>query len=278
MNIQGVSAYPSAVTAAMVSTFLAGQASVSAFARACDVEVWVVDAGVDADLSPHPLLIDAKVRRGTRDASYEAAMTAQETALALERGGNIALTAVLDGVDAFAFGEMGIGNTASASLLMHRLAPSPLGECIGAGAGHDTPGLARKTAVLERAAARSTATGPLEVLQEFGGLEIAMMTGAILGAASARRPVVIDGFIAGAAALVAIRLVPAVRDYCIFAHIGAERGHRRLLAALHAEPLLALDMRLGEGSGAVLAAPLLRAAARMLSETASLADVMAGRL
>jgi nicotinate-nucleotide--dimethylbenzimidazole phosphoribosyltransferase len=149
---------------------------------------------------------------------------------------------------------------------------------VGLGAGHSPEGLAHKLAVLERAAARSPAAAPFEVLCEFGGLEIAMMAGAALGAASARLAVVVDGFIATAAALVAVRLAPAVRDYCVFAHSGAERGHRALLAALDAEPLLALDLRLGEGTGAVLAAPLLRAAARLLSETASLEDVLAGRV
>ena len=278
LNAQGVSAYPSAVTTAMVATFLAGRASVNALARACDVEVSVVDAGVDAELAPHPALIDAKVRRGTRDASVEPAMTHEEAALALQRGAVLARTAAESGVDALILGEMGIGNTASAALLMHRLTAIPLADCVGVGAGHTPAGLAHKLAVLTRAAGRSRASAPFEVLCEFGGLEIAMMAGAALGAASARRAVVVDGFIVSAAVLVAIRLDPAVRDYCVFAHVGAEKGHRSLLEAMGAEPLLALDLRLGEGTGGVLSAPLLRAAARLLSETASLEDVLAGRV
>jgi nicotinate-nucleotide--dimethylbenzimidazole phosphoribosyltransferase len=275
----GVSAYPSEVTAAMVATFLAGRASANAFARVVGAEVKVVDAGVAATLSPHPDLIEAKVRPGTRDASAGPALTEAEVSLALERGLAIAREAFAEGVDLLLLGEMGIGNTASAALILHRLGPAPLDDCVGQGAGHDAAGLARKGAVLARAAARAReALAPMEVLQEFGGLEIAMMAGAILGAAAAGKPVLVDGFICGAAALAAIRLAPAAADYCIFAHRSAERGHRLMLQALGAAPLLDLDMRLGEGTGALLALPLVRAAAALLSEVASLEDVLAGRL
>ena len=277
LNAEGVSAYPSAVTAAMVATFLAGKASVNALARTCDVEVAVVDAGVDADLASQTGLIDAKVRRGTRNAAIEPAMTSAEVSQALTAGAALAETAAGEGIDALIPGEMGIGNTASAALIMHRLAPAPLPDCIGAGAGHDASGLERKAAVLARAAARSDATVPLEVLAQFGGLEIAMMTGLILGAAARRRIVIVDGFISSVAALVAIRLAPAARDYCVFAHVSAERGHQALLQALDAKPLLQLGMRLGEGSGGVLAAPIVRAAAAMASQVASLDDVLSGR-
>jgi nicotinate-nucleotide--dimethylbenzimidazole phosphoribosyltransferase len=278
MNAEGVSAYPSAVTGAMVATFLAGKASVNALARACDVEVLVVDAGVDGDLPAHPALLDRKVRRGSRNAAVEAALSEDELDAALAAGVTLAADAAGEGIDALVLGEMGIGNSASAALLMHRLAPATLVDCIGVGAGHDAEGLVRKSAVLARAAARCDSGEPLEVLRQFGGLEIAMMVGAVLGGAAARRIVVVDGFISSAAALTAIRLVPEVRDYCVFAHASAERGHRLMLEALGAEPLLNLGLRLGEGTGGVLAAPLLRAAARMLSEVASLDDVLAGRL
>ncbi len=277
LNAEGVSAYPSAVTAAMVATFLAGRASVNALARACDVEVVVVDAGVDADFPSHAALIDAKIRRGSRNAAREPALTAAEVSEALTRGIALAEAAADEGIDALIPGEMGIGNTASAALIMHRLAPAPLEACIGAGAGHDAAGLARKAEVLARAAARSDAAQPLEVLAEFGGLEIAMMAGLILGGAARRRVVIVDGFISSAAALTAIRLAPAARCYCVFAHASAERGHATLLAALEAVPLLHLGMRLGEGSGGVLAAPILRAAAALTREVARLEDVVAGR-
>jgi nicotinate-nucleotide--dimethylbenzimidazole phosphoribosyltransferase len=252
----GVSSYPAAVTQAMVATFLAGKASANAFARAAGADLRVVDAGVDGDLPFHPNLAAAKIRRGTRNAAEEPALTLTELEAAVETGARIATEAIDEGYDTLLLGEMGIGNTASASLIMHRLAPAPLDDCLGVGAGHDAEGLARKRAALERAAGRSDATAPLDVLREFGGLEIAMMTGAVLGSAARRRPVLIDGFIGSAAALAAIRMEPAVRDYCVFTHCSAEHGHRRMLAELDAEPLLRLDMRLGEGTGALLAGRL----------------------
>ncbi len=278
LNAEGVSAYPSAVTAAMVATFLAGKASVNALARACAVEVVVVDAGVDADLAPQTGLIDAKIRKGSRNAAIEPALTADEIGQALARGVALAEAAADEGIHALIPGEMGIGNTASAALIMHRLAPAPLEACIGAGAGHDEAGLARKAEILARAAARADDRAPLDVLAQFGGLEIAMMAGLILGGAARRRVIIVDGFISSVAALAAIRLAPAARDYCVFAHASAERGHRSLLQALEAQPLLRLDMRLGEGTGGVLAAPIVRAAAAILSQVASLDDVLSGRL
>jgi nicotinate-nucleotide--dimethylbenzimidazole phosphoribosyltransferase len=275
MNADGVSAYPSAVTAAMVATFLAGRASVNALAAACDVAVLVVDAGVDADIAPHPGLIDAKVRRGSRNAAVEAALSETEVEQALAAGARIAAASP---AQALIIGEMGIGNSASAALIMHRLAPAPLEACIGLGAGHDAEGLARKIAVLRRAVARCDATAPIEVLRQFGGLEIAMMAGAYLGGAAAGKLMIVDGFISSAAALVAVRMAPGLAPRLVFAHASAERGHGALLTALGVEPLLTLGMRLGEGSGGVLAAPLVRAAARMMTETASLEDVLFGRV
>ena len=279
LNESGVSAYPSAVTTAMVATLLAGKASANAFASAVDAQVMVVDAGVDADLPPHPALIDAKVRKGTRNAEHGPALTPAEVESALACGGAIARNAVeADGVQVLAVGEMGIGNSASAALVLHRLASAPLADCIGLGAGHDPQGLARKHAVLTAAAARTDATDPREVLAQFGGLEIIAMAGAILGAAATRTPVLIDGFIASTAAFAAIRLDPACADFCIFTHRSAEKGHAVVLAASRADPLLDLSMRLGEGTGALLALPMVRAAAALLREVASLDDVLAGRL
>ena len=278
LTAEGVSAYPSAVTSAMVATFLAGRASVNALARACDVDVRVVDVGVASDLPDHPALVRAKVRAGVRNAVVGPAMTPDEAVAALHTGERLAREAAGAGADAVILGEMGIGNTASAALLMHRLAPAPLDACVGQGTGHTPEGMARKREVLARAAARAQPDGPFDVLCEFGGLEIAAMAGAALGAAAERRAVLVDGFISTAAVLVAARLRPAVLRSCVFAHAGSEHGHRRLLSALGAEPLLQLDLRLGEGTGAVLAAPMLRAAARLLAETASLEDVLAGRL
>jgi nicotinate-nucleotide--dimethylbenzimidazole phosphoribosyltransferase len=275
---EGVSQYPSAVTVAMVMTYLAGRASANAFAAASDVAIRVVDAGVAAELPAHPNLIAAKIRMGTANAAREPAMTPQQAADALARGCELAIDEIGKGAEIIALGEMGIGNTAASALLVHRLAPAPLDQCIGIGAGQDDAGMARKRAAIEKAAARSAATEPFDVLCEFGGLEIAMMAGAVLGAASQRRPVLIDGFISSAAALTAIRLVPAARDYCVFAHRSAEKGHDIVLAALDAKPLLDLGLRLGEGTGALLAVPLLRAAARLLTDVADLSDVLAGNI
>lgn len=273
---EGVSAYPSSVTAAMVGLYLSGRSSVSAFAKATGVRVHVVDAGVDADLPVHPDLIAAKIRRGTRNAAREPAMTQDEALAAIAKGFDIARAAAADGADVIALGEMGIGNSSSAALIMHRLAPAPLDDCIGQGTGHGAEGMARKRAGIARAAQRSDATEPLAVLKQFGGYEIAMMSGAVLGAASMRRVALIDGFISSAAALAAARLVPAALDYCVFAHGSAERGHGLMLQALGVRPLLDLDLRLGEGTGATLAAPLLVAAANLLTQVADLTEVLAG--
>jgi nicotinate-nucleotide--dimethylbenzimidazole phosphoribosyltransferase len=275
---EGVSQYPSAVTVAMVMTYLAGRASANAFAAASNVAIRVVDAGVAAELPDHPNLIAAKIRMGTANAAREPAMSRQQAGDALARGCELAISEIEKGAEIIALGEMGIGNTAASALLVHRLAPAPLSQCIGIGAGQDDAGMARKRAAIEKAAARSAATAPFDVLSEFGGLEIAMMAGAVLGAASQRRPVLIDGFISSAAALVAIRLVPAARDYCVFAHRSAEKGHDIVLAALDAKPLLDLGLRLGEGTGALLAVPLVRAAARLLTDVADLSDVLAGNI
>ncbi|MET0970309.1 MAG: nicotinate-nucleotide--dimethylbenzimidazole phosphoribosyltransferase [Tardiphaga sp.] len=275
---EGVSQYPAAVTVAMVNTYLAGRATANAFAAANNIDVRVIDIGVAAELPVHPRLIDAKVRPGTANAAREPAMTAQQAADALMRGTRIAVGEIRGGADIIALGEMGIGNTAASALMVHRLAPAALDDCIGVGAGQDDAGMARKRAAIAMAAARSDAAAPLDVLSEFGGLEIAGMAGAILGAASQRRPVIIDGFISSAAALLAVRLCPAARDYCIFAHRSAERGHDIVLKALDAAPLLDLGLRLGEGTGALLAVPLVRAAARMLTDVASLDDVLAGKI
>ncbi len=274
----GVSSYPASVTIAMVQTLLAGKASASAFAAAVGAQVAVIDAGVAADLAPHPALIDAKVAPGTADAAVGPAMTRDQALLALERGAAIARRSADDGFSILALGEMGIGNSASAALLLHRLGPLPLEQAIGVGAGHSPESLARKHAALQRAAARTDATAPLDVLAQFGGFEIAMMAGAILGAAQSGAVVIVDGFIATSAALVAARLAPACLDHCVFAHRSAEAGHAAMLAILGVKPLLDLDMRLGEGTGALLAVPLVRAAGALMSDVASLADVLEGRL
>ena len=277
---RGVSAYPSDVTWQMVDNFLQGGAAVSVLARQHGLQLNVVDCGVaraipapvpDASQPHAPRLLSYRVAAGTQDASQGPAMTAAQCAQALANGA--AVVRALPG-NALLLGEMGIGNTSAAALLLVRLAGLPLADCVGAGTGLDAAGIARKQAVLEQALqANAAATTPLEALAALGGFEIATLTGAVLQAASERRVVVVDGFITSAAVLVAARLAPAVLDYCVFAHHSDERGHTAMLQALGAQqPLLHLGLRLGEGSGAALAWPLLESACRVLREMASFAS------
>ena len=268
ITAEGVSAHPPEVTAAMVGNFLAGGATISAFTQIAGAELRVVDAGVASPLPAHPDLTDAKIAAGTRNSAVEPAMTPEQRDAALEKGIALAREAVSEGVDILAPGEMGIGNTAAASLIVHRLAPAPLEAVVGRGAGLDDPGLERKRAALAKAAARTDTTDPLDVLAEFGGFEIAMMAGFMLGGAAENRIVIVDGFIAGAAALATCRIAPPARERMVFAHRSAEPGAKAILDALDADPLLDLGLRLGEGSGAALAIPMVRAAAAILTDLA----------
>ena len=270
----GVSAFPQEVTWQMVENFLAGGAAINVFSRLNGLDLTVVDAGVAHAFGPREGLIDAKITPcGTRNCIEQPAMTADECATALARGAEITHQLANAGCTVLGFGEMGIGNTASASLLTHCLTGTPLADCIGRGTGLDDAGLARKQFLLEQALQRYRAAGgndePLNVLAEFGGFEIAMMVGAMLGAAEAKMTLLIDGFIVGAAALTAARLAPALLDYCVFCHRSAEPGHAAQLQALAVEPLLDLGLRLGEGTGAALAYPLVRAALSFLNDMAS---------
>ncbi|MBK6613810.1 nicotinate-nucleotide--dimethylbenzimidazole phosphoribosyltransferase [Ottowia sp.] len=265
--VRGVSAYPSDVTWQMVRNFLAGGAAVSVLARQHGIGLTVVDCGVRHEFESAPGLVRHKIAPGTRDCSIGPAMSAAQCARALRAG--IGAARALPG-NALLLGEMGIGNTSAAALLLARLGGIDVGEVCGAGTGLDAAGIARKTAVLREAlAANAGAAAPLDALAALGGFEIAAMAGAVLQAASERRVIVVDGFIAGSAVLVASRLAPHVLQRCVFAHRSGERGHARLLAALGAEPLLDLGLRLGEGSGAALAWPLLESACRILGEMAS---------
>ena len=264
---EAVSAFPQAVTVQMVVNMLAGGAAINVFARQHGFALQVVDAGVAAELPAHPQLLQRKVAFGTRNLCIEPAMTATQVRSALDAGMQVVRD--LPG-NVVAFGEMGIGNTSAAALLLARLVGASLMDATGRGTGLNDEQLTRKRGVLARALARNpAATAPLEALADVGGFEIAMMTGAMLQAASDRRVVLVDGFIASAAALVAHALVPQVMDYLVFCHRSAERGHDLLLTHLDAQPLLALDLRLGEGSGALLAWPLVQSASSFLNEMAS---------
>lgn len=262
---EGVSAFPQAVTAQMVANFLAGGAAICVLARAHGARLRVVDAGVAADLAPHPALLARSLGRGTRNFVHAPAMTEAQCAEALREG--VLLGAHLPDCGVVVLGEMGIANTTSAAALMHVLTGTPIAECVGRGTGIDDAGIARKCAAIEAAVARNGTGGtPLQWLARYGGFEIAMMAGAMLGAASKRQVILIDGFIATAAVAMAARIAPTVLDYCVFGHVSAEAPHRHWLKLLDARPLLDLGMRLGEGSGAMLALPLLRAACAILCE------------
>lgn len=264
---RGVSAYPSDVTWQMVENFLTGGAAVSVLARQHGLALTVVDAGVRHEFSPRPGLLLHKVGPGTRDSTVEPAMTRAQCDQALSAGADV--VRALPG-NVLLIGEMGIGNTSSASMLLSRLAGVPVAQCTGRGTGLDDAALAHKQSVLAAALERHAgAQAPLDALAALGGFEIAMMVGAALQAASERRLVVVDGFIAGAAIVVAHAFCPAVLDYCVFAHRSDEAGHRLMLRHLGAEPLLDLSMRLGEGSGAALAWPVLASSLLLLEQMAS---------
>ncbi len=275
---EGISAYPKEVTWQMVENILIGGAASSVFARQLGVSLSVVDAGVDHDFLPRPAwiheFISAKIAHGTANYIAEPAMTESQRDEAMARGGKLVESVGNNGCNVIAFGEMGIGNTSAAALLMHVLGSVALGDCTGRGAGLDDAGLARKRVTLARALKRIDAKlskpfTPEGALAELGGFEIAMMVGAMLAAARAQMVIVVDGFIVSAALLVAAKMEPHVLDYCVFAHQSDESGHQRLLALLDAKPLLTLGMRLGEGTGALLAYPLLQAAVAFLNEMAS---------
>jgi nicotinate-nucleotide--dimethylbenzimidazole phosphoribosyltransferase len=264
---EGISAFPQDVTWQMVENFLTNGAAINVFARQNGAALHIVDAGVNHDFGARPGLIDCKVAHGTRNFALDPAMTPQQCATAMEHGASLA--ADLPG-NVLGFGEMGIGNTTSAAALMHKLAGIPVADCVGAGTGLSPEGVLRKQRVIEAAAQHHAGVSdPFDVLATFGGFEIAMMAGAMLKAAALRKTLLIDGFIVTSALLVARRMAPAILDYCVFAHCSDEAGHRRMLDQLGARPLLQLGMRLGEGTGAALALPLLHAAANFLNEMAT---------
>lgn len=264
---EGVSAYPQSVTWQMVENFLNGGAAINVFARQNNARLMIVDAGVNHDFGSREGLIDLKVDRSTRNFATEAAMSQEQCDSAMEHGYQLSVR--LHG-NLIGFGEMGIGNTTAAAAIMHKLTGVAIADCVGAGAGLSAQGVEHKRQVLESAIARhADVHTPLQVLATFGGFEIAMMAGAMLGAAEQRKIILIDGFITTSALLVAARLQPAILDYCLFSHCSAERGHQQMLEHLQATPLLHLGLRLGEGSGCALALPLVQAAANFLNEMAT---------
>ena len=266
----GVSAFPQTVTVQMLENYLQGGAAINVLARQHRIQLHVVDAGVANDIGKRPTLTSLAVARGTRNFRTEPAMTPEQCAQALDTGKSLAQAALQRGSNALLFGEMGIGNTACAAMLLHRRTGWPLDECVGRGTGLDDAGLSRKRERLAEASARCpNKLSPVETITEFGGFELAMITGALLATAAQQCITVIDGFAVTVAALLAIEIDPRVRARCIFSHCSAEHAHRQLLAHLDVRPVLDLGMRLGEGTGAAIAWPLIDAAARLMTEMAS---------
>ena len=269
--LEGVSAYPREVTPQMVLNFLRGGAGVNVLARHAGVGVRVVDIGVDYEFGSVTGLLDRKVMKGTRNLAIESAMTRSQAEQALLVGVELATEAVREGVGLIGTGEMGIGNTTPSAAITAVMTDRPVADVTGRGTGIDESARTRKVAVIQQALDfhRPHPTDPLDVLSKVGGLEIAGLAGLILGAAAARVPVVLDGFIAGAAALIAVGLQPLCREYLIASHRSVEQGHCVILDRLGLKPLLDLDLRLGEGTGACLGMELVCAAIKIYTEMAT---------
>ncbi|ELR70117.1 Nicotinate-nucleotide--dimethylbenzimidazole phosphoribosyltransferase [Fulvivirga imtechensis AK7] len=269
---EGVSAYPQEVTGQMVLNFLSGGAAINVFCRQHGIELAVVDAGVTSELPAHPLLIDKKMGAGTDNFLFGPAMTQKQCEQALMAGMKIVEEIADKGCNIIGFGEMGIGNTSAASMLTHILCDIPLLHCVGKGTGLDDDQRRKKLSVLEQASQFHRLTpdaDPIQVLSTFGGFEIAMMTGAMLKAAQKRIIILVDGFIASAAFLAAHALQPTILAYSFFTHLSEEQGHIKAMEFLRVRPILQLNMRLGEGTGAAIAYPIIQSAVNFLNEMAS---------
>ncbi len=270
---QGVSAYPQEVTIAMMANFAAGGAAISVLARELGSSLEVVDAGTLAEAAMAGIIVD-KPRRGSRDFSRETALAPEDLAFALDCGHRAVMRAAASEPDLLILGEMGIGNTTSAAAIAAALLGISAQDITGLGTGLDAAGRERKARLIDSALAHHGLAGapPEKILSAVGGLEIAAISGAIIAAAQRRIPVLVDGFIVSVAALAAARLNPSCRPYLIFSHRSAEQGHRLVLQAVNAQPLLDLDLRLGEGSGAALALPILRLACALHNGMATFAE------
>ncbi len=273
VTAEGVSAYPAEVTPQMVYNFLYGGAAINALSKQIAARVVVVDIGVASELD-HPNLLSKKIAFGTKNMAHEAAMSSQEMIRAIQVGREVFQQELATGCDLVATGEMGIGNTTASSAISAVLLKKPVEQVTGRGTGIDDRQFAHKIEVIQKAIAvnKPDPEQPLDVLMKVGGLEIAGLVGVMLEAAVQRRGIVIDGFISGAAALVAASLNPQIKDYFFAGHASVEQGHRLQLAQLGLVPLLNLDLRLGEGTGAVLAMSLIEGAVRTHNEMLTFAE------
>lgn len=264
---EGVSLSPKEVTWQQLSNFLHGGAGVNFLCRQHGFELKIVDAGVDYDLPYEKGIIDMKVRRSTRNYLYEAAMTQEEMELCIERGAEIVYRCHEEGSNVLSLGEMGIGNTSSSSLWMTYFTGIPLEQCVGAGSGLNQQGIRHKYEVLKRSMENYNGDGSAtDIIRYFGGLEMVMAVGAMLQAAELKMLILVDGFIMTNCMLAAMQLCPSVKDYAIFGHCGDESGHKLILEYMQAKPLINLGLRLGEGTGAICAYPLVDSAVRMINE------------
>jgi len=267
---EGVSPYPQEVTAQMVLNFLNGGAAINVFCRQNNISLHVVDAGVKTDFPEGTDLINANIGKGTKNFCKEAAMSLEECEMAIEKGAELSRTIPVSTCSVIGFGEMGIGNTSSAAALTQRFTGLPVEDCVGKGTGLNDSGLEHKQTTIRQALEKhAQIKEPQAVLSTFGGFEIAMMVGAMLESAVLKRIILIDGFIASAAFLSASRIVPEIKQYAVFTHKSAEQGHAEILKYLQVEPLISLGMRLGEGTGAAVAFPILQSAVSFLNQMAS---------
>jgi len=279
VTIEGTSAYPSEVTTQMIYNFLAGGAAINVLARQFGVNLLVLDVGVAGDLPTHPRLRSMKVRRGTGNIAQVPAMTRREAVAAIEAGIRVAQEEMEGGANLLLTGDMGIGNTTPSAAIAALITGLPVSQVTGMGTGVGLNGWRRKCEVIEGALALHLPDpqDPIDVLSKVGGLEIGAIAGVIIAGAAARRPVVIDGLISTAGAAIAVALCPAVKSFIIAGHRGVEPGHTALLDYLDLTPVLELDLALGEGTGAVLALPILQAAVATLNEMATFEDAQISR-
>jgi nicotinate-nucleotide--dimethylbenzimidazole phosphoribosyltransferase len=264
-----ISLYPKDVTWQMVMNFVAGGAAINVFCKQNNISLKVVDAGVDYDFPLNIEIIDAKIRYGTKNMRKLPAMNMDDCELAMRRGSELVIKEAKSGCNTIGFGEMGIGNTSSSALLMSKFTGIPIEECTGRGTGLDNEALNRKTSILKEIIEKYDPKTPIDTLATFGGLEIAMMTGAMLEAQKQNMIILVDGFIASSCLLTAIQFNPEIRENAIFCHQSDEKGHLLLLQYLKVNPILKLGMRLGEGTGAALALPIVQAAVNFLNQMAS---------
>lgn len=269
---ENVSPYPKDVTWQMAMNIATGGAAMSVFCKQNNIDLKVIDAGVDFDFPEGTPIINSKIARGSKNMRVAPAMSITECELALKKGAEFVQAEAKNGSNTIGFGEMGIGNTSASSLLLHRFLKLPIEDCVGAGAGVKGDALSHKQQVLIEVSQKYNPTTPLETLATFGGLEIAMMTGAFLEAKKQNMLILVDGFIASAAMLTASQFEPSMKDNCIFCHKSNEKAHQTLLDKLKVEPILDLRLRLGEGTGAAVALPVVQAAVTFLNEMASFED------